>query len=121
MDYLNLNLGIELEGIEASLSSCKLPDFDSIVEDEARVLIPPLPEKKMWNLRFARFLRGAMVIVNTCNQTRHGRHQICNVFFQGMRLRKLEWQLINYLQLGTLCLLLRTNYTLITYLILPKT
>ncbi len=47
MDYLNLNLGIELEGIEASLSSCKLPDFDSIVEDEARVLIPPLPEKKM--------------------------------------------------------------------------
>lgn len=45
MDYLNLNLGIELEGIEASLSSCKLPDFDSIVE--AMVLIPPLLEKKM--------------------------------------------------------------------------
>jgi hypothetical protein len=27
-------------------------------------------------------LKGAMVIVKTCNQTRHGRHQICSAFFQ---------------------------------------
>lgn len=42
-----LELGIKLEGIKASLFSCKLLDFDSIVEDEFRVLILPLLEKKM--------------------------------------------------------------------------
>jgi hypothetical protein len=94
---LELELGIKLEGIEASLSSCKLPNFDSIVEGEPKALILPLREKKKQNLKFVGFLRGAMVIVKTCSQIRHGRHQICSVFSQGMRLRKLTWQLIDYL------------------------
>jgi hypothetical protein len=53
LDVLRLlELGIKLEGIEASLSNCKLPDFDSIIENELRVLIPPLPQKKRQNLKF---------------------------------------------------------------------
>jgi hypothetical protein len=121
LGLLEFELGIKLEGMEVSLSSCKFLDFDSTIEDELKVLILPVLEKKKQNLNFARFLKGAMVIDKTCNQTRHGRHQICNVFFQGIKLRKLAWQLIDYLQLSSLCLLLGTNYTLITYLILPKT
>jgi hypothetical protein len=45
---------IKLEGIEASLSSYKLPNLDSIVEDEPRVLIPPLLEKKEVKLEICR-------------------------------------------------------------------
>jgi hypothetical protein len=79
---LELELGIKLKGIEVSLSSCKFPYLDSTNEDEPRGFISPLQEKERQNLKFARFLKGAMVIVKTCNQTRHGRHQICSVFFQ---------------------------------------
>jgi hypothetical protein len=118
---LELELGIKLKGIEVSLSSCKFSYLDYTNEDEPRGLILPLQEKKKRNLKFTRFLKGAMVIVKTCNQTRHGRHQICSVFFQGMKLRKLAWQLTNYLQFGNCFLLLGTNYTLITYMILPRT
>jgi len=70
-----------LKGIEVSLSSCKFSYLDYTNEDEPRGLILPLQEKKRRNLKFARFLKGAMVIVKTYNQTRHGRHQICSVFF----------------------------------------
>jgi len=79
---LELELGIKLKGIEVSLSSCKFPYLDSTNEDEPRGFISPLQEKERQNLKFARFLKGAMVIVKTCNQTRHGRHQICSAFFQ---------------------------------------
>jgi len=55
LGLLELELGIKLEGIKASLSSCKLLDFDSIIKDELKVLILPLPKKKKQNLKFARF------------------------------------------------------------------
>jgi hypothetical protein len=51
---LELELGIKLEGIEASLSSFKLPNLDSIVENEPRVLIPPFPKKEEVKLEICR-------------------------------------------------------------------
>jgi hypothetical protein len=79
LDYLNLNLGSSLKEYKLHCS-CKLLDLNSTNEDEPRVLISPLLEKKRQNLKFARFLKGAMVIAKICNRTRHGRHQICKKF-----------------------------------------
>jgi len=62
-----------------------------------------------------------MVIVKTCNQTRHGRHQICSVFFPRNEIEETNMAINRLLATQQFVLAIRDQLHTITYLILLKT